>query len=434
MRVLMLTQFYAPIPGGEERHIQDLSRELVRRGNEVAVVTLWKEGLAPFEVSDGVRIYRVKGLLQQVEWLYKDEQRPHVPPLPDLLITRQIAAIIRTERPEIVHGHNWLVYSFLPIKAYSGAKLVVTLHDYSLGCAKKRLMYRNAMCSGPALLKCLGCATSHYGLLKGIPTVAAKWSMALFERGLVDMFVPVSNITAVGNGLLQRKLPFRVVPNFVPPLAATEEPPDEALLHGLPTGDFLLFVGDLCQDKGIDILIEAYAGLAQAPPLVLIGRKCVDTPAIMPSNVLVLGPMPHQAILEAWRRSTIALMPSTWPEPFGIVALEAMAMARPVIASCIGGLADIVVDGGTGLLVPPNDPVALREAMARLLSDKELRHRLGVAGHVRVAMFDKDQIVPQIEGIYAELLGRPVAAPQWDPNSSSSDASPVVLMAKERSK
>jgi len=71
-------------------------------------------------------------------------------------------------------------------------------------------------------------------------------------------------------------------------------------------------------------------------------------------------------------------------EGFGVACAEAMAHARPVVASAVGGLLDLVVDGETGVLVPPRDVPALREALEGLLADPELRRRLGEAGRVRV--------------------------------------------------
>ncbi len=84
MRILMLTQFYHPIIGGEERLVQDLSIELAQRGHEVAVATLWHESLAEYEVDQGVQIFRIRSTTQRAAWLYRETQRRHAPPWPDL--------------------------------------------------------------------------------------------------------------------------------------------------------------------------------------------------------------------------------------------------------------------------------------------------------------------------------------------------------------
>jgi glycosyltransferase involved in cell wall biosynthesis len=123
-----------------------------------------------------------------------------------------------------------------------------------------------------------------------------------------------------------------------------------------------------------------------------------------PAVVTVLYDWPSPAIAGAWRRCLIGLVPSAWAEPFGLVAVEAMQAGRPVIASAAGGLADIVVDGETGLLTPPGDPAALAAALRRLLADKALREAMGEAGRRRAAAFTPAAIVPRVERAYARTL------------------------------
>ena len=405
MRILMLAQFYAPITGGEERHVQDLSIALAARGHQVAVATLGHEGCADFEIDRGVRVYRIRGTLQRAAWLFKESGRRHVPPVPDPELTWALRHVIACERPDIVHAHNWLVHSFLPLKRWSGAKLVVTLHDYSLLCAKKRLMVRGAPCDGPGIGKCLGCTRQHYGLAKGSLTVVGNWVMGAVERRAVDLFLCVSRATAAGNGLDHRCKTLQIIPNFVPDDIGLPRTDCESYAAQLPADGYLLFVGDLSREKGVDVLLAAYAGLTNAPPLVLIGRRLPDTPSLLAPNVVALDSWPHDAVMEAWRRSSMALVPSTWAEPFGIVAIEAMAYGRPVIASDIGGLRDIVVDGETGFRVVPGDPAALRQAIGRLLADPELREWMGCAGQRKVAEFRASAVVPRIEQAYRAVIG-----------------------------
>ena len=103
-------------------------------------------------------------------------------------------------------------------------------------------------------------------------------------------------------------------------------------------------------------------------------------------------------------------MPSLWPEPFGLAALEAMAMGKPIIASRTGGLPEIVVHGETGLLVGGGDVAALHGALALLMADPGLCARLGAAGRQRVARhFSANAVVPRFEQLYATMVGRPRA-------------------------
>src|SRR6266702_3662845 len=179
MRILMLTQFYHPLLGGLEQHVRTLSTELVSRGHDVVVATIQHAGQPAFEVDHGVRVYRIRSTMQLLPWLFSDTKRQYSPPFPDPESLLELRKIILKERPQIVHAHNWLLRSFLPLKAWSKARLVVTLHNYSLTCAKVIYMHNDAPCSGPGVVKCLSCATKHYGLVRGTPTVLSNWLMEL---------------------------------------------------------------------------------------------------------------------------------------------------------------------------------------------------------------------------------------------------------------
>jgi len=131
----------------------------------------------------------------------------------------------------------------------------------------------------------------------------------------------------------------------------------------------LLFVGRLSEEKGVPELLEATTGL----PRVIVG----DGPLREGVPEAVGFVAPHE-LGPYYERASVVVCPSR-REGYGVVAREAMAHGRPVVASAVGGLLDAVEDGVTGLLVPPRDPAALREALERLLGDTELRRRLGAA-------------------------------------------------------
>lgn len=197
MRILMLSQFYPPILGGMERHVRDLSRGLAERGHDVVVVTLWQRGgpttFPDYEIQDGVRIYWIRGTIHRAaSILYQDPNRSYAPPLPDPELMRTLHRIVVRERPQIIHAHNWLVYALLPFKKWSGARLVVTLHDYGLRCPRWTLVNGKENCTGPALVKCFNCLYDHYGLAKGGITLFGNRVMSLVEQNAVDMFLPVS--------------------------------------------------------------------------------------------------------------------------------------------------------------------------------------------------------------------------------------------------
>ena len=403
MRILMLAQFYPPIMGGIERHVQSLGAALASRGHQVAVATLGHSGLPEFEMDGAVSVYRIHGWMQRFGSLFTT-QRQHSPPFPDPQAMLALRRIVAQLQPEIVHAHNWMVHSFLPLKIWSRAKLVVTLHDCSLACVQMRMMHYDAeLCAGPSPLKCLRCSAHHYGPVKGAVTLFGNWAMNGVERSLVDMFLPVSRAVAEANQLTGATTPLQVVPNFVPDGVA--DVPDEAdpRLGQIPQDGFLLQVGDLARDKGIGVLLDAYRGLSSPPPLVLIGRRLADSPTAFPPNAIVVDEWPHALVMQAWRRSMFGIVPSTCLDASPTVTLEAMASGRPVVGSCIGGIVDQVIDGETGFLVPPGDVEALRQAMARLIADPALRARMGQAARRRAVEFQSSAVVSKIEQVYQSL-------------------------------
>ena len=156
----------------------------------------------------------------------------------------------------------------------------------------------------------------------------------------------------------------RVIPSGVDVPETVGEPDDPP---------HVLYAGRLSAEKGVLELVEASAGL----PLVVAG----DGP-LRDRVPGALGFVAHDRLLELYERAAVVACPSL-REGFGVVCAEAMAHGRPVVASAVGGLRELVVDGETGLLVPPGDVGELRAALERLLGDAELRARLGEAARAR---------------------------------------------------
>jgi glycosyltransferase involved in cell wall biosynthesis len=270
-----------------------------------------------------------------------------------------------------------------------------------------RYMYKDReLCSGPGFAKCLSCAMTHYGAGKGAVTWASNGIMSRFQRAGVDLFLPVSTAIANTNGLFQDKRTAqktRVVPNFIPDSGGDlDEDPDQPVA-GLPLEPYILQVGDLVPDKGILVLLEAYQGLRQAPPLVLIGRRTSESPRVLPPNVTLVESLPHLLVMRAWRRSLFGVVPSINIDASPTVTLEAMVSGKAVVGSRIGGIVDQVVDGETGLLVPAGEPDALCEALQQLIDHPDLRDRMGAAGRARVKDFQASTVVTRIEKAYQTL-------------------------------
>jgi glycosyltransferase involved in cell wall biosynthesis len=399
---MMLAQSISPIVGGEERVVEDLSRELVARGHDVSIATLQQPGDSTPDELAGARVHSLRSTSYRITRTNQDTERRHAPPAPDPETVLDLRRVLRRERPQIVHAHNWIVHSYLPLVRQAQSALVLSLHDYGLVCATKRLRRKDEVCSGPAPVKCQLCASEHYGPAKGLVAAFGTRSCESRLRRNVDVFLPVSS-TVEELCRIRGEEVSRVIPNFIGELPAPM--PGDPRLAQLPDEPFVLFFGDATVDKGAWHLAETYRKLKDPPPLVLVGRCYIDELRDRP-GVYPTGAWPHRLAIEALRRSLFTVAPSLWPEPFGLVALEAAAAGKPIVASDIGGLRDIVADGETGLLVPPDDRPALGAAMQRLSEDAELRQRLGAAAKERAATFSPEAIVPRFEEAYELAIAK----------------------------
>ncbi len=406
MRILMFSDMYPPLIGGMERHVQTLAREFIRRGHHVAVATLAHEGSPAFEVDQGIRIYRLSGWSRALKPFYASAERQFHPTLPDPGVTAGLRRVLAEERPDIVHGRGWMLYSYLPLRSRSNAPLVVTLHDYSLVCPRRNFMYRGQVCNGPAYFKCVRCGVEQYGFAKSL-LLTTGLGISKRTHNRVDHYISISR--AVRDASIQAAgrppRPMEVIPTFVPDYVLTSHAERERPAFLPTTDDYILFVGELSPHKGTQVLLDAYRGLADLAPLVMIGSQHTASSSDLPPGVTVARNVAHEDIMASWAHSAVGVVPSLWPEPFGQVAVEAMAARKPVVASAIGGLPDVIVDGETGLLVPPGDPEALRLALRELLLDPARRARMGEAGHERARLFTVGVVADRIEQLYHDIRG-----------------------------
>jgi glycosyltransferase involved in cell wall biosynthesis len=407
MRILMAADFYRPFIGGAERQSELLSRELVQRGYDVHLVTTWHKGLPELEDREGVTVHRLKALSTLVPWFSSDPNRRFHPPMPDPLMVWNLRRLLRRIKPDVIHAYGWVAYSCAAAVLGTRIPMLISVRDYGYICATRGLLYRGKECSGPALAKCLHCASDRYGAVKGIAAVGGVFlGRPLLLRHVTGIHAISSYVQRVTRRDLLRSATnvsdaTALVPDFVIPSFLEQLPvADTAFVDQLPKGPFILFVGALQEHKGLYELVAAYGKLRNAPHLVLIGTRWPDTPDKFPPGISVYHNVDHASVMASWERCLFGVITSRWPEPLGVVALEAMSRAKAVVASAIGGIPDMVVDGETGLLFPPGNVEGLRAGMQRLIDDPELRTRLGEAGFERVTRFTADAVMPAYEELY----------------------------------
>jgi alpha-maltose-1-phosphate synthase len=195
----------------------------------------------------------------------------------------------------------------------------------------------------------------------------------------------------------------RVIRNGIDTAEYRPDPGTDVLeKHGVdPDRPYVIFVGRITRQKGVSVLLRAASAMEPEAQLVLCAGAA-DTPELAAEVEGLVG------MLQA-TRSGVLWIPEMLPkpevyEPLGIVNLEAMACGTAVVGSRVGGIPEVVDDGVTGLLAPPNDPASLADAMNALLHDPMRAAEMGSAGRERaVAEFSWDAVAAQTAALYAEL-------------------------------
>ena len=423
LRILLVSDHFPPFLGGAHRQSYLLSQQLAQRGHEVTVVTSWQPGVPDKEVDGLVTIYRLKELRTLVPAMVRDRHQRHHPPYPDPAVAWQLRRLINRLQPDIVHSHGWFGYSCAAALLGKDIPLVLSTRDYGYGCATRTLLQNDELCAGPALAKCMACASKFYGPTRGVlstvgvlgsrPLLRAKvkgvHSVSAFVQEMVrrDLLAGKANFEDRGGQVAAQP-----IFSF---LIEEEGTPNEAQLAQLPTEPFILFVGGLQPRKGVTTLLDAYAQLAQAPlanlpPLVLIGYVAPDSPTEFPDGVTVIRDASHPTVMAAWERAAFGVMPSLWPDPSPGVVREGMSKGKAMIGTNLGGTPEMIVDGRNGLLVPPDDVSALAAAMQRLIEEPARCAQMGETAQRDAEVFLAKVSVPRFEQLYQRVLKRTTTA------------------------
>jgi len=395
-RVLILSWEYPPlIEGGLARHVCKLSEALVGHGVDVHVLTRGGEESPAEERRRGVVIHRIRepkrptDLGEFVAWVERMNS--------DMLA----AGVELGDRYsyDVVHGHDWLVANACDHLAKRfGAPLVTTIHATEHGrhqgwVDKHPQSYIHGVERWIANRSNRVIACSHY-----------------MREQIADIFgVEEERVSVIPNGIDPDDLP-PADPERLAQLRADFAAPDEKLV---------LLIGRLVYEKGFQLALEAMPTvLASAPRTRFLVAGSGTHEAELKRQAQELGLMKHGTFLgwigddvlhSLYRIADLTVVPSIY-EPFGLVALEAMASGCPCIVADTGGLREVVPHEEVGLRFRPRDPDALAEVALRVLSDDELGQRLVAEAYEHLRRFDWADVAEQTAGVYAELVGAEPAA------------------------
>lgn len=389
MRILLISD-YAYLAGGAELMMKRLRDELNRRGHEAR---LFSTDIAP----DGAENFADERCIGTESGLRTLLQTANP------WAARSLARLVREFRPQIAHLRLFLTQlSPLILPVLATVPTVYHLAWYRPICPiGTKTLPDGSPCRSPYGKVCLesGCLP-----LRDWPPLMLQMRMFRRWRRHIDCLVANSDelrsrLEAEGLG------PAEVVHNGIP----AGPPPRRG-----PFRPVIGFAGRLVPTKGAHVLLEAFGRVAQELPdarLILAGdgpeRTSLERAARargLEGKVEFSGRMAPDELADRFREVAVHVVPSLWAEPFGIVAVEAMMRGQPVIASGAGGLAEIVVHGETGLLVPPNDPRALAGAMLELLQNPQRALRMGDAAYRRaLGEFTLERFYDRFATIYGEL-------------------------------
>ncbi len=404
LRVLLVTDSYPPLVGGATFWSQQVARLMSERGHEVTLATTWQPHTPAFEEDGDVAVHRLRDLTSRVPGISADPYRHNPPPFPDPEAVLRLRRLIKRTKPNLVHSYGWLTHSVAAALLGTDVPLLVSTQDYGNICALRTLFRHGEICEGSAPAKCLECAGSNYGAVKGAVAVSGIFgSRPLLQRKVTRIHSISRYVANAIERDLRAPAPIEIVPNFGEDLEGA--PVDEEVLAQLPERPFILFVGALRKVKGIEELCTAYGRLESPPPLILAGPLAPDTPKSFPAGVTVLTSVPHPTVMAMWDRALFGVFPSKWPEPLGNVVYEAMSRGRAVIGTRPGGHEDMIEDGETGLLVGAGDVEGLTAAMSSLIADAGLRERLGERARQRSRAFTAAAVLPELERLYTETAG-----------------------------
>jgi glycosyltransferase involved in cell wall biosynthesis len=393
MKISMVSEHASPLAalggvdaGGQNVHVASLAEALARRGADVVVHTRRDDPRPPRRVP----------LHHGAEVDHVDAGPPREIPKDNLLpYMDDFATDLRRQwlrnRPDVVHAHFWMsglaaTWAARPL----GIPVVLTLH--ALGVVKRR--HQGAKDTSPP-----GRLGIESDLVHQVDAVVATCADEAFE--LARLGAPRGRVS--------------VAPSGVDLTAFTPRGPAVPRRPGLAR---VLFVGRLVERKGIGNAVTAMSAVPGAELVIAGGpdpaqlhldgevrrlRRLAVAGGVA-DRVAFLGRV-GRADLPALYRSADVVACVPWYEPFGIVPVEAMACGIPVVASAVGGLIDTVVDGVTGLHVPPRCPERTAEALLDLLADPGGRARLGAAGARRArALFSWDRVAALTLGVYRRVV------------------------------
>ncbi|MEM1563412.1 MAG: glycosyltransferase family 4 protein [Candidatus Bathyarchaeia archaeon] len=388
LRVMMLTWEFPPrIIGGISPHVYYLSKSLAKNGVKVYVVTCDFPGAPNYETLDGVEVYRFDSYKNPspdfASWVY----------LMNMNMQKEAASIVKElGGVDIFHAHDWLVANAgIGLKHVFRRPLLATIHSTEYGRRNgihsdyERMIHETeAWLTYEAwrVICCSNYMVSHVKWVFGLP----QDKLIMIPNGVdVKEYEKSNNID---------------LKQFRRRFASPEE-------------KIVLFVGRLVYEKGIHVLINAIPKVLEKvnAKFVIVGNGYMQQSLSehirnmgLTHKVMFTGFVDDRTLRNLQKCADVSVVPSLF-EPFGIVALEAMAAKSPVVVSDTGGLSEIVEHDVTGIKVYPNNPDSLTWGITKVLLDENLANKLRENAYRKVIEnYNWEKISQQTKKVYESVL------------------------------
>lgn len=372
MKILMINKFHY-LKGGSERAVFDLTKLLEENGHEVINFSMQNERNIKsnkYFITD-VNLEKFN-IINIIKFFYNYQA------------VRNLKKLIKNEKPDLAHLHN-IAHQFGPaiIKTLKNKNIPViqTLHDYKLICPNSKLYSRNEICQqclGGKYYKCFLRKCMHGSRLKSFLGMLEAYLNNLKYYDLVDLFIAPSQFMkdiCVKFGVPENKI--KVVYNFI---GAADQ-----INKNLAAKKFILYFGRLAPEKGVDILIKAYAKLSTELRLYILGdgpmKKDLEFLAKNSGLAEKINFISHKSgreLQEFIGGAEFIVAPSRWFENAPYSVIEAMAMGKTVIASGLGGLKEMIRRGVDGFLFKADDINDLAKTMGYAINHPELAKIVGI--------------------------------------------------------
>ncbi len=300
-------------------------------------------------------------------------------------------AILAQSQPNLIYLNKCLSNPLLEVLLDSGIPAIRMFHDHEVYCMRgyKYFPWSRKACHRKAGPCCLAPCHAFLQRDRSKGVYGAKWvsytqKMRLIEldQQLAAFFV--GSHYMCGELLLQGYDEGKI--SIFPPLSPN---PTELGQSSMSVENVILFLGQVVRGKGVDCLLRAAAKLKSPFKLVIVGDgnhlsycRQLASELVLDERVAFIGYRLHAELKSYFREATLAIVPSVWPEPFGMVGLELMQHGLPIIGFDSGGISDWLRDGYNGFLVPWMDIDAMAQRIDELLQNKEKARQLGLNGQL----------------------------------------------------